>query len=220
MKNTNTIEGSWYVVELDQKAKEQPKVALVMDLGRGLFIDHKGEFSPKAKKSLENIPEIKDLGEVKNQRFIYEKPVNYWRPLSERSLMETDSETVEGVGNLSINDRFHTIQRRITPAVTKEVLNADPRKPYCASANLYVVRYRNSLDKNINPFHQTAIIARNEADLLQFKQERFSNWFNEGYRSLAEIANESGLHLLENIVIMPEIISDFQREYQSNRERD
>lgn len=219
MTITNTIEGSWYIVELDQQDQNQPNAALVFAWGRGLFRDYGGKFLPEAKKSLEEIPEIAALGSVENQSYVYEKPVNYWDSLSKRSLVRENDETFEGVGSLGIAKRSYTPERWITPKVAEEVLKADPQKPHYTPAKLYVVRYRDSRDRNTNPFHQTAVIARDEEDLRQFRQEEFPNWFDEGNRALTEMADSSELRFLDGIVMMPEVISDFQKRSERERSR-
>lgn len=211
MTTTNTINGSWYIVELDQQAKDQPNAALVLDWGRGLFRDYDLKFLPEAKKSLEELSEITALGKVENQSFIYGSTVNYWDPLSTRRLVRTNDETFEGVGNLGISDRSYTQERWITPQVAEGVLKADAQRPLYIPAKLYVVRYRDSRDRNTNPFHQTAVIAKDEEDLRQFRQKEFPNWFYEGNRVLTEMTDSSELRFLKGIVIMPEVISGFQK---------
>ncbi|OGY44627.1 MAG: hypothetical protein A2729_03535 [Candidatus Buchananbacteria bacterium RIFCSPHIGHO2_01_FULL_39_14] len=217
MKIPNTINGSWYIITLNQQNQDRPNAALVLDWGRGLFCDYDGNFVASAQKSLEEMVEIKALGTVKNKSYIFENSVNYWVPLSERRLVQKDEETFEGVGSMDISKTSYTSERWITPAIGKEILDADRQRPYYNPATLYVVRYRDAQDRNINPFHQTGVIAKDEADLRLFQQEEFPNWFNEEYRSLGEMITEPELHLLNGIVVMPNVLSGFHKRSRGER---
>lgn len=205
------INGSWYIVNLSQQEKDKSNAILVLDWDRGLFCDYNGKFIPELQKSLEELPEIFSIGKVENKSFLFEKPVEYWIPLQYRKIIRRDEETFEGVGNLSISKYNDSDKRLITPTLAEELLKADISKPYYLPSPLYVIRYRDSQDIITNPFYQTAIIAKNEEDLRQFRQNQFPNWFNHEFQTLKEMFAEPPLHLLEGIVVMPKVISNFQK---------
>lgn len=207
-----TINGSWYIVTLNQPKEDQPNAALVLDWGRGLFRDHNLQFLPEAKCSLEELMEIAALGRIETESYIYEKPVNYRERLSEKRLVRKDEETFEGVGNLGVyNSSGYTQERWITPSVAEELLQADSKRPYYAATTLFVVRYRDANDRNTNPFHQIGVIARDEEDIRQFKQRGFPNWFDEGERDIKDMAADIQLRFLSGMVVMPKVISCFQK---------
>lgn len=209
-----TINGSWYIVELNQQEKDQCNAALVLSWGRGLFKDYDGRDAPAAQRSFEELPEIAALGSVRNVSFLYESPVNYWEPLQQRKVeRKRGGESFEGSGNLSAAKYHASRERLITSPLAEEVLKVDVQKPHYLNAWLYVVRYRDSRDINTNPFHQTAIIAKDEDDLRSFRQRECPNIFDEGYPcTLQELVVDPEMRFQPGgIVVMPEVISRFQK---------
>lgn len=208
-----TINGSWYIIELNQQEKDQPNSILVLDWGRGLFCNYEGKLLPETQQSVEDLPEIHAIGKVKNTNFLYENQVNYWESLRHRKLIRTNDETFEGIGNLSTSKYNHSNARLITSILAEEILQVNKEKPHYLDGQLYVIRYRDSRDRNTNPFHQTAIIAKDEADMRTFRQNELPSIFDEGHRTLQELVAESNIHLpTSGIIVMPEVISYFHKK--------
>lgn len=207
MTTKNSIEGSWYIKELNQQEKNKPNAVLVLNSNRVHFDDN-------TKNYLENLPEISALGSVQKGIFIYEKPVDYWIPLSDRKLhrrpLTLDEEIFDGIGNLGTSKYSYNGKRLITPQVSDELMKTNALNPHHTQASLYVVRFRDANDRDTNPFHQTGVIAIDESDVHKFMQG-FGSFFNKEYRTIDEIFDQD-TRIMKGIVVMPEVIANFQKE--------
>ena len=197
-KNKNIILGVWHVATAHQE-KESPHSMLV--LAHGSAGDEEIETSLKNSSVFS-----KQMGTLDDLTFLYEEPVNYNTPLQYRRIIKTET-NYRGIGSLHVEKYSYSQNRWITQeslnALESEALMYQQTKmPIYLQSDLYAVRYRDANDRDTNPVHQTAVIAKNEDDLNTFLQG-FSNWFGEGGRALREI--NSDIQLVNGIMVMPQI---------------
>jgi hypothetical protein len=217
----NTIDGHLYIATLNQKNLGRLNAVLAIGSETGLFNDSQYRFMPELQKSFESLKEISNLGTVINVNSICEDPINYNLPLENCTIQKKEHGSIAaldcngqiyGMGNLSIDEHHYCNKRLITPGFAQELHNADASKPYFTNSKLFVVRYRDSKDININPIHQIGIIAKDGNDLNAYFQN-FKHWFRITYISFNNLI-ESHLHEINmrGMVVMSENLADFQNQ--------
>ncbi|MFA5797135.1 MAG: hypothetical protein WC916_03820 [Candidatus Woesearchaeota archaeon] len=188
----NTISGLWYVAIM-----EKQRAFLV--LGANRFSD----INNIEKTFADNTLSIVGLNPTKNIKIISEgyDPGNCL--LQEKSL--------EKIGPLGISEHTSNSPYRISTRVAEELLKANHEKGCFLDASLYVVKYRDSSDRDINPFHQTAVLAKDETDLRLFIGNK-RTWFGGSYTTLEKIMGNSDFRPRYGVIILPDTIIEYHKQ--------
>ena len=188
----NIISGLWYIA-----ITEQQNAFLVLGASKLSDINN------IKKIFADNTLGIMGLNPTEDIKIILEgyDPGNY--PLQEKSL--------EKIGSLGISEYTSNSPHQISTSVAEELLKANPEKGCFLNASLYVVKYHDAADRDINPFHQTAVLVKDEIDLRLFIGNR-RKWFGEQYTTLEKIMSNSDLHPRHGVIILSDTIVEYQRQ--------
>jgi hypothetical protein len=209
---TDYLIGSWYLLTMTGGAGQEKASAKLVLASRGGFnLGREGELCTEDKKVIEKLPQVTELGQIKEISHIFGEAINYWDSFDEARLVKTRDGYFTGIGGLNIEKYSYSSNRWITELIAKELLTADPQNVYHLDGCLFVVRYRDSNDRNTNPYHQTAFIAKDEQDISQMLCSGKFLWFGEGYRNIANMIGEPNLQFVPGIVVMPGVLCHLRK---------
>lgn len=129
----------------------------------------------------------------------------------------------------SYMDRFHLDADRfsysgnywIAPSIGEQLSKTNVSEALEIDGFLWLVKYRDTRDRNTNPVYGTSVIARDEKDLREFfhHPSRASNWWLTGYRPIQERALEAGVKLAPKIIFTGSAIDSYHADIKEHEDR-
>lgn len=125
--------------------------------------------------------------------------------LSERVLVESPDLCYKGTGNLRMVSYTLDSHYYLTRDVVRNLIGNN-NKGYFADAYLFLIKYHDAGDKDINPFHQTSVLAKDELDLRSFIEDK-KKWFNYTSITIEDVMRNSELRPRHGVVVVPGVIN-------------